>query len=806
MRRTLLGLVGLALLLGAGARPAHATHFRYGHITWQAIGSNSATFTVQGAWRRSNTPSFDECVNPATLGVIPCTGAGGLAAVGNIIREDIGDTRLFFGDGTDASVANPSNPSERFLLYQVTSIDPTNNWLFGLALNPASLPAVDTTIEHTYPGTGPWTARIDSCCRIEANVAPNRHINNPEGEYKVEARVDFSTLNNSPVSSMPPIITCPQNGLCSFQILGADPDNDTIRFRLSTPAEASGNGAFRQPGPPNAPNAASVSTSGLYTWNTTGAQLGSSGQNTLYSTQVTIEDLTGGGAVKSKVAIDFFIQLVPDVADPPTFTAPQCGTTLVVDTGTQLQFSTSAADSDSGDVVTLNVAGLPAGATMTPGLPTTGNPVTSQFSWTPTLAQAGSHVITFTATDQTSQQALCSVTIEVDSTCGDGDLDAGEECDGGACCTLMCELATWVCRPAAGGCDLVEACTGTSASCPADGFVAAGIECRGVAGQCDVAESCTGGSAQCPADAKGSGVCRSSAGQCDQPESCDGSSNDCPANAFLPGTTECRASGGVCDAAEHCTGSSATCPADVSSPNGTPCTSGACPVSGTCQGGTCSLPDQDADGAADVCDNCPDVPNPDQGDPDGDGLGSECDNCPVNANPSQVDVDGDGIGDPCDLLKPTRILLKGQTSVADNSKIKLKIEFIEQAIFSAAQGVTVRAQDVLGTDVAHHWDASQCRSAVGSVVCANGPGGAAGTTHKGIFKAVGAPTAWRAVIKLTRASELSSPPPSGLLPPFRGPVTTTLTYAPQSSPTPLVRPGVIRDCSVTNTRLVCKEF
>ena len=52
---------------------------------------------------------------------------------------------------------------------------------------------------------------------------------------------------------------------------------------------------------------------------------------------------------------------------------------------------------------------------MTPLLPTTGNPVSSTFSWTPTATQVGTHVITFTATDNSAQQAgvqsLCSIIV-----------------------------------------------------------------------------------------------------------------------------------------------------------------------------------------------------------------------------------------------------------------------------------------------------------------------------------------------------------------------------------------------------------
>jgi uncharacterized repeat protein (TIGR01451 family) len=140
--------------------------------------------------------------------------------------------------------------------------------------------------------------------------------------------------------------------------------------------------------------------------------------DTLYSTQVTIEDLNPlTGAVKSKVALDFIIKLTATPGVPPKFDTPPtpaCGSTLTGTTGTALTFTVSASDADVPlQTVTLNAAGLPAGATMTPALPTTGNPVTSTFSWTPTAAQTGSHVVTFTAADDTGLQALCSLTIAV---------------------------------------------------------------------------------------------------------------------------------------------------------------------------------------------------------------------------------------------------------------------------------------------------------------------------------------------------------------------------------------------------------
>ena len=58
--------------------------------------------------------------------------------------------------------------------------------------------------------------------------------------------------------------------------------------------------------------------------------------------------------------------------------------------------------------------------------------------------------------------------------------------------------------------------------------------------------------------------------------------------------------------------------------------------------------DGDNDGVADGFDNCPDVPNPSQGDADGDGVGDRCDLCRDVANLNQTDGNANGVGDACE--------------------------------------------------------------------------------------------------------------------------------------------------------------
>ena len=78
---------------------------------------------------------------------------------------------------------------------------------------------------------------------------------------------------------------------------------------------------------------------------------------------------------------------------------PSCGSTLQATVGTPLTFTVKASDADSGDVVDLEATGLPAGAQLSTALPANGNPVSTDFSWTPAAGDTGMHVITFTAWD-----------------------------------------------------------------------------------------------------------------------------------------------------------------------------------------------------------------------------------------------------------------------------------------------------------------------------------------------------------------------------------------------------------------------
>jgi hypothetical protein len=98
---------------------------------------------------------------------------------------------------------------------------------------------------------------------------------------------------------------------------------------------------------------------------------------------------------------------------PPFFTEPTCNVTLPATAGVPITFNVCAADSDPNDVVTITSGALPPGATMTPPLPVSGNPICSTFDWTPGVADIGAYTITFTATDTHGRTATCQVNLIV---------------------------------------------------------------------------------------------------------------------------------------------------------------------------------------------------------------------------------------------------------------------------------------------------------------------------------------------------------------------------------------------------------
>ncbi len=259
--------------------------------------------------------------------------------------------------------------------------------------------------------------------------------------------------------------------------------------------------------------------------------------------------------------------------------------------------------------------------------------------------------------------AVVAGTSRAFAACGDGFLDAGEQCDNGAqngqfgqCCYSDCTFlpGSQPCRDVAGVCDVWDNCTGSSGTCPADQKADLGTLCRPAAGPCDVAEGCAGGNA-CPPDlfAQPSQVCRVQAYDCDKDDFCTGLGVTCPEDLVDLDGSPCTSDGNFCTGAESCLAGVCTSNPPVCD-DGNPCTNDFCSnMLGACS--STPAPDSElAAGPDGYCGTTDD--NLDLFGTDGDcgtsddlvGDGLCADNCQKLYNPDQRDSDFDGKGDVCD--------------------------------------------------------------------------------------------------------------------------------------------------------------
>lgn len=351
----LISFLSLLLIL-FNTYEAQATHYRYGSITWNRVNdtTRTVTFTINQAWRRT-----------FFTGAFPVT-------VGSTVDVQ---TPLVFGDATSANV-----------ILTVTSVNLAEDFFTGTA-----------TITHTYAGAATsFTASYSNCCRLSSLQ------NNADANFNSQTIVRLIPGSvASPVSTLPPIVNLPTGAAAAtFNVPAIDPDGTALSYSLSTLAEFGGT---------TQPAGLSIHPStGVATFNTVGKSVGQ-----LYNGSFTITDASG-----AKTMTDFIIRIV-NTSNPPVFNyaiTPANNFAFNINPGQNLNFNVQASDADSGSTVSIQAAGLPAGVVFTPPLPTPAtNPTTTNFSWTPTLAQLGTSVVTFVATDNFGIQTNTTVTINVNT-------------------------------------------------------------------------------------------------------------------------------------------------------------------------------------------------------------------------------------------------------------------------------------------------------------------------------------------------------------------------------------------------------
>lgn len=207
---------------------------------------------------------------------------------------------------------------------------------------------------------------------------------------------EFVTFFNSPACGS--VIQATVGQLTIFDIFTSDGDNNNEHITWSSGTLP--NGATTSPPLPENDNP----PGGAFIWTPTAADVGS------HIIDFAVTDICG-----TEVTCSFTINVVNACANAPAFISqfPACGSTISATAGVPLSYTLNAYELDSGDVVTLSASGLPSGASMSPAFPTSGNPASSNFSWTPGPGDAGLHTVTFQATDGCQNKTFCTHTIDV---------------------------------------------------------------------------------------------------------------------------------------------------------------------------------------------------------------------------------------------------------------------------------------------------------------------------------------------------------------------------------------------------------
>ena len=233
----------------------------------------------------------------------------------------------------------------------------------------------------------------------------------------------------------------------------------------------------------------------------------------------------------------------------------------------------------------------------------------------------------------TESRFVYDVIFDQVSTCGNGVIEGGEECDdgntlNGDCCSATCALepAGSPC-PDALFCDGYETCDGSGGCQP------------GPPPDCSDGIGCTIDGCDENGD-----YCYSYSDDvyCNDGWFCNGDEICNPFIGCQPGSIPCPDDGLFCTGSEYCNEDTDGCGS-----TGDPCFPQICDeITDSCSG-----PDFDGDGVPDDLDNCVYQYNPGQEDLDGDGVGDACDNCPRIYNPIQEDTyppQTNGCGDACE--------------------------------------------------------------------------------------------------------------------------------------------------------------
>lgn len=332
---------------------ADASHFRYSSIKWvRDANTNKVNFTVTYAFRYAY-------------------GSDGFT--------------YFFGDGSSIYLSTNDPTVATKIGESLVNNNPNDN---------NSIVIYKFTFSHTYAATGPYTSYFSSCCRIS-------NLQNGGDDYmKLSSKVSLENSNlYSPLINAPTRIFMRQGTTNQLQLTASDPQGDVLTFSM---ANINGDGTTGNIAttPTAGGNAASISSTGTLSWNTSGTTVGQ-----LYAGRVKVTESRSQSASE----LDFIIEIVSAATPICTVLGDYDNEVLV---GQNFAMSITGSHPNMASVTPVNV---PAGMTST----NNGNLQNYQinYSWTPTATQVGKTIVETHFTTTAGVENHCEYQVRVVQSC-----------------------------------------------------------------------------------------------------------------------------------------------------------------------------------------------------------------------------------------------------------------------------------------------------------------------------------------------------------------------------------------------------
>jgi parallel beta-helix repeat protein len=269
-----------------------------------------------------------------------------------------------------AASVNEGSP----LALNITASDPDGNPITTLTATGLPAGATFTAGAGNTSGTLNWTPGYTQPGNYTVSFTAANALS---GSASTTITVNF--VDRPPVVTAPSVATVNEASLLTINVTASDPNGDALQ---SLTASGLPTGATFTPGTGN--------TAGTLSWTPGYTQAGT------YTVTFSAANNLSGSATTTIT--------VNNVDRPPVVTAPPA---VSVNEGSPLAVNVTASDPDGDPITALTAAGLPAGATFTPGAGNT----TGTLSWTPGYTQAGTYTVSFTAANALSGSVTTTITV-----------------------------------------------------------------------------------------------------------------------------------------------------------------------------------------------------------------------------------------------------------------------------------------------------------------------------------------------------------------------------------------------------------